>query len=320
MSRSRTPSDPHLLSKVSSLYYLQNQTQQEIADRLRLSRPKVSRLLNEAQERGIVQISVTPPQGLHIKLEARVEERFGLDEAIIVDVEEGHSPDLLLREIGAAAAAYLGRIVQPGEAIGLAWGTTLRAMVQSMSPLATRDVSVVQMLGGIGPPEAEAYAAGLVRRLAHRLGASATLLAAPAILGTAAAKEVLREDPHVRMALGRLDTLDTVFVGIGSLTSNPVLRDSQSFPASARAELQAAGAIGDIALRFFDAEGNVVHTSLEERMLSITVEQLRRVKRVVAVAGGPEKGDAIFAALKMDIIDVLVTDRLTAETLVCQGA
>ena len=233
----------------------------------------------------------------------------------MVDVDGRHSSELLIREIGAAAAAYLSRTVQPGETIGMAWGTTLNAMVQSMSSLATENVRVVQMLGGIGPPEAEAYAAGLVRRLAQHLDASAVLLAAPAIVGTAAAREVLRDDPHVQAALHQLDLLDTVYIGIGSLNSNAVLTDGHSFPSSARTELQIAGAIGDIALRFFDSKGRVVSTSLDDRILGITVEQLRKVKRVVAVAGGPEKVAAIRAALEVDIIDVLITDHFTAETL-----
>jgi DNA-binding transcriptional regulator LsrR (DeoR family) len=319
MARSRSAPDLHLLSKVSSLYYLRRQTQQQIAERLRISRPRVSRLLQEAEERGIVQISVAPPQGLHLRLETELEERFGLTEAQVVDVESGSSAELLNRQIGSAAARHLCRSVQPGETLGLAWGTTLGAMVQAMPPLATREVRVVQTLGGIGPPEAEAHAAGLVRRLARQLGASATLLPAPGIVGTAAARDVLRDDPHVMAALRQLDDLDAVYVGIGSLATNPVLRDGHSFPAGALAELRAAGAIGDIALRFFDASGTVIRTALDERILGISAEQLRRARRVIAVAGGAQKLDAIAAALQVGLIGVLITDQLTAGALLAGG-
>jgi DNA-binding transcriptional regulator LsrR (DeoR family) len=315
MSRPRSAPDLHLLSKVSSLYYMRGQTQQEIAERLRISRPKVSRLLQEAQGLGIVQITITPPQGLHTRLEAQLEERYGLSEVQVVDGEAGQSPEMLVRQIGAAAAEYLARTIQPNEPIGLAWGSTLNAMVHAMSPIATKGVRVVQTLGGIGPPEAEAYAAGLVRRLAQLLGASAVLLPAPGIVGTAAARDVLRDDPHVQAAMHQLATLDVVFVGIGSLSSNPVLADGRSFPSDSHAELLAAGAVGDIALHFFDARGTILRTSLDERMLGITAEQLRRAKRVVAVAGGADKIQAIDAALKADIVNVLITDHLTAQSL-----
>jgi DNA-binding transcriptional regulator LsrR (DeoR family) len=318
--RPRSTPDLHLLSKVSTLYYLRDQTQQEIAERLRISRPAVSRLLRQAQEQGIVQITVAPPRGLHTELETQLEERFGLGEAQVVSVESWRSIDMLRHQLGAAAAAYLSRTLQPGDTIGLAWGTTLNAMVDAMSPLPREDVRIVQTLGGIGPPDATAYAPAAVRRLAQLIGASAVLLPAPGVVPTPAVRDVLRHDPHVQAALAHLDHLDAVFVGLGSLKSNPVLGDGHSLPAGVREELVAAGAIGDIAFRFFDAEGRFVQTSLDDRTLGISVDQLREVNRVVAVAGGPEKSDAIFAALATRLVDVLITDQTTAEALRAHGA
>jgi DNA-binding transcriptional regulator LsrR (DeoR family) len=315
MPRPRSAPDLYLLSKVSSLYYLRDQTQQEIAERLRLSRPTVSRLLRDAQEHGIVQITVAPPRGLHIELETRLEERYGLSAVQIVGTEPGQASEFQQRRIGAAAAAYLARTVQPGERIGLAWGTTLNAMVQAVVSFPTTGVQVVQTLGGIGPPNAEAYAADLVRRLAQQLGAQAVILPAPGVVATTAVRDALREDPHVQAALHQLDTLDTVFVGVGSITSNPVLNDGHSLPPGTHAELMAAGAVGDVALRFFDAAGEPVRTSLDERILGITTEQLRKVPRVVGVAGGPSKVDAISAALRARLVSVLITDQTTAEAL-----
>ncbi|HEV7993450.1 MAG TPA: sugar-binding transcriptional regulator [Gemmatimonadaceae bacterium] len=316
MPRPRSAPDLYLLSKVSTLYYLRDQTQQEIAERIGLSRPAVSRLLRDAQAHGIVQITISPPEGLHLELETRLEERFGLGVARVVPVETGTSAELLRRQIGATAAGFLARSVQPGETIGLAWGTTLSAMVQAMAPLATENVHVVQTLGGIGPPAAEAYAAELVRKLAQLLGAAPILFPTPGVVATAEVRDVLRNDPHVQAALKHFDTLDTVYVGIGAIGTNPVLNDGRSLPADTHASLVEAGAVGDIALRFFDADGAPVHTSLDDRILGITAEQLHKVPRVVAVAGGADKVDAILAALKSKMVDVLITDHDTAEELV----
>ena len=315
MPRPRSAPDLYLLSKVSTLYYLRDQTQQEIAERLRLSRPAVSRLLRDAQRHGIVQITISPPRGLHIDLESRLEEQFGLGVVRIVPTEPGTSPDLLRRQIGAAAAAFLSRTVHPGDTIGMAWGTTLSAMVQAMAPMATEGVHVVQTLGGIGPPAAEAYAAELVRRLAQLLGAVPVLFPVPGVVATTEVRDVLRNDPHVQAALRYFDRLDTVYVGIGAIDTNSVLNDGHSMPPGTLESLSRAGAVGDIALRFFDAEGAPVRSSLDERILGITTEQLRRAPRVVAVAGGPGKVDAIHAALKADIVNVLITDQDTAEEL-----
>ena len=315
MPRPRSAPDLYLLSKVSTLYYLRDQTQQEIAERLRLSRPAVSRLLRDAQNHGIVQITISPPRGLLIDLESRLEEKYGLEVVRVVAMEPGTSPDLLRRQIGAGAASYLARTVHPGDTIGLAWGTTLGAMVQSMAPLPTEGVHVVQTLGGIGPPAAEAYAAELVRRLAGLLGAAPVLFPVPGVVATAEVRDVLLNDPHVQSASGYFDRLDSVYVGIGSIATNPVLNDGHSLPPGTHAALVKAGAVGDIALRFFDAEGAPVRSSLDERILGITAEQLHNAPRVVAVAGGPEKTDAIRAALESEIIDVLITDQQTAEDL-----
>ena len=315
MPRPKSAPDPYLLGKVSALYYLRHHTQQEIASRLRVSRPTVSRLLQEARDLGYVQITVVSPPGLHLDLETRVEEGYALDSVHVVEGGAGQSADVLRRQLGAAAAQYLARAVRPGETIGLAWGTTLSAMVDAMVPMATANVRVVQILGGVGAPDAPEYGAELVRRLARQLEAQAVLLPAPGIVATAAVRDVLSKDKHVRAALDELDSLDTVFVGLGSLATNTVLNDGHTLSRQARKELQSRRAVGDIALRFFDDGGAPVSTSLDDRMLGISTEQLRKVKQVVAVAGGSDKLAAIAAALRAGIVDVLITDRITAEAL-----
>jgi DNA-binding transcriptional regulator LsrR (DeoR family) len=193
-------------------------------------------------------------------------------------------------------------------------------MVRAVTPIPTDGARVVQTLGGIGPPDAEAYASALVRRLARALSASPILLPAPGVVATRAARDALRKDPHVNAALQQLDSLDMVFVGIGSLASNTVLNDGMSLPKGAYAELVAAGAVGDIALRFFDANGATATSTLEDRVLGISVQQLRRTPRVVGVAGGPLKVQAILAALRADLLDVLITDVDTAEALLAPPA
>jgi DNA-binding transcriptional regulator LsrR (DeoR family) len=314
MARPRSRPDLHLLSKVSTLYYLRDHTQQQIADRLHISRPKVSRLLQEAQDRGIVRITLTPPAGLHLELESALETAFGLEEVQVVDVDPEH-PETINRQIGGSAANYLSRSLQPGDVVGLGWGSTLKAMVEAMSPVSVHGTVVVQTLGGVGAPDSEVYAGRLVRRLADLVGGTAVLLPAPGIVSSVEVRDALRNDHHVRTALQRFDSLDTVFVGLSSLESSPVLHDGRSLPAGSYEELKRLGAVGHLALHFYDASGAPLSTPFDDRVLGISVEQLARVKRVVAVAGGAEKIEAILAALRGGILDVLITDRLTAEAL-----
>ena len=319
MSRPRLPPDPYLLGKVSALYYLREQTQQAIAERLRLSRPTVSRLLQEARDLGYVQITVTPPRGLHLDLESRLEDAYGLRSARVIAWDSGQGAETLRHQLGAAAAQFLARSVASGETIGMAWGRTLSAMVDAMVHMPTTSARVVQILGGLGPPDAAENGGELVRRLAQLLDAQAVLLPAPGVVATPAVRDVLRKDPHVKAALTELDALDTVFVGLGSLTSNEVLNDGHSFSKQARKELRTGNAVCDIALRFFDAGGRPVRTALDDRILGITTEQLRKVQRVVAVAGGSDKVEAIAAGLKTALVHVLITDRPTAEALLARA-
>jgi DNA-binding transcriptional regulator LsrR (DeoR family) len=316
MPRRKSAPDPHLLGKVSTLYYLRHQTQEQISQRLRVSRPTVSRLLQEARDLGYVQITVASPPGLHVELETQLEEQYGLQSVRVVDTPAGQNPELLRRQLGAGAADYLSLTIRSGESIGLAWGRTLSAMVSAMTRMPTTGARVVQVLGGLGAPDAPEYGAELVRRMARQLDAQAVILPAPGIVATPEVCEVLRSDRHVRAALAEFDSLDTVVVGLGSLASNGLLNDGHTLSAPARKELQTKRAVGDIALRFFDAHGRPVHTELDDRVLGITTEQLCRVKRVIAVAGGADKTAAIAAALEAKIVHVLVTDRVTAEALV----
>jgi DNA-binding transcriptional regulator LsrR (DeoR family) len=316
MLRKRTDPDVRLLSKVSKLYYEQGLTQHEIAERLRLSRPKVSRLLQQARADGIVQITVLSPPGIYASVEEELESRFGLQEAVVVDAGASDAPGAVSREIGAAAADYLQRTVGDGDVIGIAWGSTLNAMVSAVSSMDARDAHVVQIIGGLGSPESEVHATDLCRRLAQALGCRLTLLPAPGIVDSSAVKRALESDRHVRAALELQQNLTVAFVGIGAPTpSSVVMRDGFIMSEDELGSLRALGAVGDIALRFFDAEGRAVRSELDERVIGITLDDLKRVQRVVGVAGGEQKDAVIRAALAGKLVDVLVTDVSTARRL-----
>lgn len=318
MANSNDATDLRLMSKVSSLYYLHDLKQRQIAERLHLSRPKVSRLLQQARDRGIVQISVTSPEEHFVELEAELEAQYALQEVLIAapsfSAANGDAA-LLKQQIGAAAARYLRRTVEDGDVLGVTWGTTLQAMMQALRPMSTRDVHVVQTLGGVGPPEAEAHAADLSRRLAQLLDGRLTALPTPGIVDSAEVRDVLLSDRYTQAALDLFSEITTAFVGIGALATNTIFTEDPAVPRDAYDELAASKAVGDIALRFFDGEGRPVNTALDERLLGITLEQLGEIGRVVGVAGGPQKVEAIRGALRGRLVDVLITDHATASQL-----
>ncbi len=311
-----------LMTRVARLYYDVGLKQPQIATRLRLSQPKVSRLLKSAQEAGIVRISVRAPSGTNPELEEALEARYGLTEVEIVEIPRDED-DVAVRELGPAAAFLMETTVRSGDLIGVSsWSATLLGMVDAMHPVAgVKDVRVVQILGGGGDPAAEGHATHLIRRLSDLLNGEGTFLPAPSSVGSAGAREVLVQDPFVARAMALWDQLDVAFVGIGGQEPSGLLASSGNVfsPDELRTVLDAGG-VGDIGLRYLSADGSPVDTPLDDRVIGIELEQLKRVPRSIAVAGGPGKTEAIHAALVGGWINCLVTDTYTAERLLQMGA
>ncbi|WP_221929922.1 sugar-binding transcriptional regulator [Fodinibius sediminis] len=298
------------------MYYDQNLNQQEIANRLHLSRPKVSRLLKQAREEGIVRISVISPSDSFMELEKALEKKFGLREALIVDADAQISEPSLKREVGSAAANYLHRTIAKGDVIGVSWGTTLQAMIDAMPAKKVDDVHVVQALGGVGPPEAKAHATDISRRLSQLLHSRLTLLPAPGIVSSTEAKKVLLSDRQVNGALDMFSEINTLCVGIGALETNPVLdHTNEELPPELYEEIINSKAVGDIALRFFDTDGKEIDSSLKDLVIGISLEEMKQVDTVVGIAGGTQKANVIRGALNGGLIDVLITDNQTVELL-----
>ncbi|MEX1297291.1 MAG: sugar-binding transcriptional regulator [Candidatus Limnocylindrales bacterium] len=310
------------MTRVARLYYDMGLKQPEIAARLRLSQPKVSRLLKGALDEGIVRISVRAPSGTNPELEDALEARFGLTEVEIVEISRDDD-DAAVRELGSAAAFLMETTVRSGDVIGVSsWSATLLAMVNAMHAVSgITGVRVVQILGGGGDPAAEGHATHLVRRLTDLLHGEGTFLPAPSSVGSAGAREVLVQDPFVARAMALWDQLDVAFVGIGGQEPSGLLASSGNvFSPDELRTVRESGGVGDIGLRYLCADGTPVETPLDDRVIGIELEQLKRVPRSIAVAGGPGKTEAIRAALVGGWINCLVTDTFTAERLLARGS
>ncbi|MGH1502716.1 MAG: sugar-binding transcriptional regulator [Acidimicrobiales bacterium] len=308
--------DDRLLTKVARLYHEDGCSQFDVADRLGLSQAKVSRLLKEAKARGIVTVTVTSPVGVHTDLEADLEAAFELSEAIVV--ESAADGDQLLRDLGAAAARHLETTLRPGMVLGISsWSDALRATVDAMKPVNTLNgLKVVQILGGVGDPDAERHATELARTLALTVRGEAALLPVPGVVASAAARDVLSDEPSVRRALDLFPTVSVALVGIGAVEPSPRLaRSGNVFSDDELADLEQRGAVGDICLRFFDDAGIPLVGPLADRVLGMDLATLAGVPRRIAVAAGERKLSAIAGALRGGLLTQLVTDQRTAEAL-----
>jgi DNA-binding transcriptional regulator LsrR (DeoR family) len=307
-----------LITVVARLYHEQGLGQIEIANQLSLSQSTVSRLLKRARQEKIVRTTISVPSGVYPDLEDKLQNKYQLQQAIVADCASD-TEEATRREIGAAAAYYLETTLRQDEVVGISsWSETLLAMVEAMHPLPREtEAQVVQILGGVGNPAAAAHAARLTGRLADLIHGRVTALPAPGVVGSANSLRVLLDDLYVGAALALFDRVTLALVGIGAVEPSKLLASSGNvFSSEELDQLRAQGAVGDICVRFFDQSGRPVWTPLNERVIGMTLEQLQRVKRSVGIAGGRRKLEAIRGALLGGWINILITDRFTAEKLI----
>jgi len=308
-----------LMTKAARLYYNHGIHQSEIAKQMGLSQATVSRLLNSAKNIGIVRTTVNIPNGVNAEIEEKLVNKFKLKEAIVVDCEDDQDEMLIQREIGSSAAFYVETIIHNNDVVGISsWSGTLLSLVDAMHPVPGRTgIQVVQILGGIGNPSAEVHANRLTGRFASLVNGSAYFLPAPGIVGSEVALQVLLDDQYVKEAMQLFDRVSIALVGIGNIEPSKLLTLSGNiFSFEEQEVLRNKGAVGDILLRFFDENGKPVKGPLSNRVVSMSLEQLAKVNLAIAVAGGTRKYKAILGALRGKWINVLVTDRCTAERLV----
>ncbi len=312
------PALGRLLFKIAQAYYEHGLTQKQIGERYGLSRMKVSRLLKQARDLQIVQITLYPMEPVHADLEQRLEELFGLDEAIVVTPEDD-GPESIRRALGYPAAECLLRSLHENSRVTITWGSTLAAVVDAMPVESWPEVQVVQGLGGLSGPGSPTNAVDLTRRIANRLRAKPLLLASPGYVGRKEVRDALMQVSAVVEVLGAATASDIALVGIGAPTEDGVVFREQILDEGDLERLTAKGMVGDIALCFFDKDGRPVADEVSNRLVGLNLEQIRNIPRVIGVAGGEGKVNAIRGALLGKLVDVLVTDAKTAQLLLEAG-
>jgi DNA-binding transcriptional regulator LsrR (DeoR family) len=316
VARASSNGQVRLMTKIAHLYHEQGLRQSEIAAILHISQAKVSRLLKRASDVGIVRTVVVVSPGVHTDLEQALEKRYGLLEAVVADVDGDDAA--ILSGLGSAGASYLEATLSGGERIGVSsWSQTLLSVVDRLRPLRTAGAdSVVQLVGGVGVASVQAQANRLLGELASLVGASPTYVPAPGLVGAAAMRESLLADPAMENVAGRWQDLTMALVGIGSLQPSALLAQSgNAFAPADQATLLELGAVGDVCTRFFDADGHLVHSDLDDRIVGIDPETYRSIPRRIGLAGGSRKHDAIRAAIAGNWVNVVVTDLATAHAL-----
>lgn len=318
MAGATTPSSDHirLLVKVARMYHEQDVRQPEIATRLNLSQPRVSRLLKEAADRGVVRTVVMSPEGVHAELEEALVKRYALRDAVVVEVDGAQ--DDVVPALASATATYLDATLTGGDVIGVSsWSSTLLASVNVMRAK-TSSVAreAVQIIGGAGSPEVQLHATRLTSRLAELTGARPVFAPSAALVGSRELRELLSQEPEMAETMKAWSELTLALVGIGTLEPSSLLRRSgNAITPEDQRTLQKLGAVGDVCARYFDSAGDPVDAPFNDRLIGIEPEQLRAVERRIGVAGGMNKVAAIRGAVRGKWVNVLITDVEVARQL-----
>ncbi|MCR4403346.1 MAG: sugar-binding transcriptional regulator [Firmicutes bacterium] len=304
--------DKRVLHEIAHQYYELERTQEEIARSLGMSRSQVSRALKQARDAGIVLLKVIDPDVDYSDLARALKERFDLKDALVTGGID--SPRLLAQSLGRAAASYLARSVKDGSVIGVSWGATLREVATTLDGAvsASLKVTVVPLLGGLGQVAADLQINELAARVAKSLGGVNLYLHAPSFVDTPAAKAAIMADSNIKRVVELWEHVDVALVGVGTFRPPSTLLERGGFPDAELRELRRMGAVGDMCMRFFDVHGSPLETPLNDRIIGVTLEELGRMKKVVAVAGGANKTEAILGALRSKVVDVIITDDAAA--------
>lgn len=310
--------DRAFMARVAWLYYEEGLTQQQIAKRLGVTRLRVNKLLSRAREEGVVQIHIVGPMAGCFSLEAKLKDGFGLKDCIVVPTPE--DAKMVRSVIGAACANYLAKSLHEGDVLGTAWGSTVFEVARYLKPIKVADLSVVLLLGGLtnDPPSVNPF--DIAKTVADKCGGKCYYLFAPSIVDSREIRDAIMSDGRLRSTFEIARQAKKALLGVGEATENAVLVRTGFINASKMTELRLKGAVGDLLGRFFDIHGRPIESDINDRVIGLTLEEVRDIKLTIGVAGGPSKVRPILGALRGKYLDVLVTDEQTAGAVLAANA
>jgi DNA-binding transcriptional regulator LsrR (DeoR family) len=302
-----------LLADVASSYYLEGKNQEEIAAAVGVTRSMISRMLTEARKLGIVEIRIHRPLCFDATLETALKERYGLQTARVLEVRSAEDPHALAY-LGKAGAEVLKEVLKPDMTLGIAWGTSISAVVDEIELDAVLPIKIVQLVGAPGAHIREYDGHALVARLAQKLGGESYFLNAPFVCPNAETARSVLSAPGIAETVAMGKQSDLALVGVGSTAP----RYSSFYlagyvPRPELDQLLAAGAVGDVCGIHFDGDGNPVGGEFGDRLVTIQRSDLLAIPIRIGVASGPGKVDPIVGALRGGYINALITDNFTAK-------
>ena len=314
--------DWRLIYKVCSLYYEDDMRQQEVSDYLGISRATVSRMLQKGKESGIVRVEViNPVQFSYNKLEKALERKYGLKEVIVVESRALDTKTESVSRMYERAALYLSQFFKDGDWIGVTMGHTLHNIVKTNRAFEKdKKLMFVPIVGGIGQStidKVDVQSNRIAQEFSRKFGGTYTQFLSPAVFSEQKAMEYFLKEKSISYIFDDFQKLDTLIMGIGipQRVESTLVRagyiTGENLEAFAR-----DGMAGDIALHFFDEDGNTEKfREFNDRVAGMPLEMVKKVRNRIGIAGGENRAEAIRGAIKGGYINMLITNIDAAERL-----
>lgn len=300
--------------RVATRHYVDGETMEAIARSMDVSRSTVSRILAEARAAGIVEIAVRIPPGLTHRAEEVIGSKFGV-KTTVVPVPPGSSPITVLDFVARAAGAIVSEAITADTRLGIAWGTTISAVVQRLIPHSAPGSRIVQLNGAANPTSSGVpYVGAIMAQLSSAFGSSVVDFPVPTFFDHPQTRELMWSERSVKRVLEEQDQLDVAIFGVGSLTG-PLASHVYSAGYIAEDEMEQLrldGVVGDICTILLRADGSWRDIELNRRATGPTPLALRRIKRRICVVAGLSKAIPTLAALRSGAVSELVIDEATA--------
>ncbi|CAN7149753.1 sugar-binding transcriptional regulator [Bosea sp. LjRoot90] len=308
------PEEAQTQVRAAWLYYVEGLTQAEIAERLKMTRLRVNRLLAEARSSGLVNITINSRLESCVRLERALVTEFGLKDAVVVPSPV--DPDQVAAQIGKAAGDFVSRIIEesPSGIFGVGWGGTLRETIRHIRAGQYRGLTVTSMMGGL-TYGIEINTFEIASRFARLWQAECHYLAAPIYAGTPQSRDTILAQDVFEAAFARIQATEVAILSAGDLSERSLLV-RYGLPGDIGVEeLAQAGAVGDILGQFIDRSGQAIAHSINHRAIALPLDGLRKIPTVILASGGTNKADIIAASLRGKLASVLITDEDAAAAI-----
>ena len=303
-----------LLLKIATMYYEQDMTQSQISKELSINRTTISRNLKKIREKGIVKISIDYSIAPSFDVEQQLINKFSLKDAIVVNTGESDTKEEKLRRLGIAAAEYLDQIITDSDVIGFSWGSSLYNVVNSLETTKDVNATFVPLIGGpLGKLEGQYHVNAIVYQAAQKYNGRSLLIDLPAIIKDGDARQYFVNSEHYKEISEYWNQLTISLLGIGSIeiAGNSIWKNFYEEEVIREAEKRSV--VGDILSQFYDLDGNLVETSLSNRLTAFNINQLQKARYSIGIAESMEKVKGIIGALNGGYINVLITTDETAK-------